>query len=583
MVSLQWPIRTHPGLNAEKAYVSESNCEQKGSIVKKIRRGARPFYLWRNLLSTPRKLGDFSQFPPEKQGQKNKNWTHRVQKIEIFKTVQEELGWPPTKLALALRVALYEELLEEVLSALGVDWAWAEKKAPSLFFSKLDHGDPWSYKAIFIVSVITQIIRDSGVKTSVISRRQFFAKHQQHSLVLRVHHKLPVNGFIGQTYIRRKSLTVFNNDILEFALKNGGMIPLIWSSSPSSQMIWTLSHLRYPLVQVEEGHHVYLGTTAEHKFYRFIRNACLVDVHDPSTRIIFLTSTKTTTQYSILGNKFSILHTNHHFDVPAGLAATVYDFDDTILEMVEHHYTLNANLRILFEDYSAPLILAGINWLEIDTILTSLVVRYHPRVEVLRSFGRTEIICNLVANVRLKNAEITYIDDPNDPLHLSQITWTEHRPFRRKHARANPMFRLGEWRQWAEGLGDELAYPPNDPRSRRLWHELVGKASWVDTETLPGFVVTFSTKQVTWDWAVNLAEPSLGQETLSGTRTPSYARPNLWTNGKLIQIGNGEDTPMMDSLLNRINLLHATEIPPYRSHPDLQGRSEVVFLLETSQ
>ncbi|KAK6623350.1 hypothetical protein RUM43_009202 [Polyplax serrata] len=60
-------------------------------------------------------------------------------------------------------------------------------------------------------------------------------------------------------------------------------------------------------------------------------------------------------------------------------------------------------------------------------------------------------------------------------------------------------------------------------------------------------------------------------------------RPNLWTNDKLIQIGNGEDTPIMNSLLNRINLLDATEIRLYRSHSDLQGRSGVVFLLETSQ
>ncbi|KAK6626081.1 hypothetical protein RUM43_006385 [Polyplax serrata] len=51
------------------------------------------------------------------------------------------------------------------------------------------------------------------------------------------------------------------------------------------------------------------------------------------------------------------------------------------------------------------------------------------------------------------------------------------------------------WKRF-QGLADELVYPPTDPRSRRLWQELAGKASWTDNETLPGFVATFSTKQV---------------------------------------------------------------------------------------
>lgn len=85
---------------------------------------------------------------------------------------------------------------------------------------------------------------------------------------------------------------------------------------------------------------------------------------------------------------------------------------------------------------------------------------------------------------------------------------------------------LEHWKRF-QGLGNELAYPPNDPRSRRLRQELVGKASWTDSETLPGFLSTFATKQVSWDWAVNLAEPGLGQETLSGTRTPSCLFHNL--------------------------------------------------------
>ncbi|KAK6637240.1 hypothetical protein RUM44_007654 [Polyplax serrata] len=135
---------------------------------------------------------------------------------------------------------------------------------------------------------------------------------------------------------------------------------------------------------------------------------------------------------------------------------------------------------------------------------------------------------------------------------------------------------LEHWKRF-QGLGNELAYPPNDPRSRRLRQELVGKASWTDSETLPGFLSTFATKQVSWDWAVNLAEPGLD------AKNYRLDAPNLWTNGKLIQIGNGEDTPTMDSLLNRVNLIDSSEIPLYRSHPDFQGRSGVVFLLETSQ
>ncbi|KAK6637405.1 hypothetical protein RUM44_007822 [Polyplax serrata] len=193
--------------------------------------------------------------------------------------------------------------------------------------------------------------------------------------------------------------------------------------------------------------------------------------------------------------------------------------------MIEHLFTLNTNLRTLCEEYTSPSIPYGINWLEIDTLVTALVVRFHPRVEVIRSPEGCEIMCHSVAGRRIHGYGVTHVDDSNNPLYLSQVAWTEHRPVKRKYARQSPVFRLGEWRTWTEvgatvglllynshnveapiackarressgldhlfranagrmavehwkrfqGLADELVYPPTDPRSRRLWQELAGE------------------------------------------------------------------------------------------------------------
>lgn len=94
----------------------------------------------------------------------------------------------------------------------------------------------------------------------------------------------------------------------ELAIKNNGRVPMegavaSWplydnnltviglpDNDPSGEgglYAWILSHLHYPLYERCDIHEVFEGGNGW-RLYRFIRNACLVDICDKAERVIFV-------------------------------------------------------------------------------------------------------------------------------------------------------------------------------------------------------------------------------------------------------------------------------------------------------
>lgn len=85
--------------------------------------------------------------------------------------------------------------------------------------------------------------------------------------------------------------------------------------------------------------------------------------------------TKTQSQVDIGGVTFNVVSTTHRNELPADQVIPVYNIDEQINTMLDRMMSSHTNLRSEFSAYTAPYFSSGLDWLEVDSLLVSIVVR----------------------------------------------------------------------------------------------------------------------------------------------------------------------------------------------------------------
>jgi len=139
------------------------------------------------------------------------------------------------------------------------------------------------------------------------------------------------------------------------------------------------------------------------------------------------------------------------------------------------------------------------------------------------------------------------------------------------------------------GIVDTIAFPRDDPANMPYWSSLIGSPAAPPGTTMYWLANTMVTDTVKWSWTVNSEIPA-GGSTITGTRTisgmwrTSYntewgqmtmkavdyehdTTTNRWSDGFWLQLGQGEDKPLLEQLLDRINLQAQDWELTYKSHP----------------
>lgn len=210
-------------------------------------------------------------------------------------------------------------------------------------------------------------------------------------------------------------------DVLEWGLRNGGDIPVgarangvTWQlREPETVVVvlgdnqspghvgrdtWIVSHLKYPLMWVIETYNVAVvgrardvdpgpeGNPERVETTRevFLRTGGLVDIHSVANRIIFVLPTKTHSQVDIGGVTFGVVSTSHRNELPADQVIPVYNMDEQINTMLDRMMSSHTSLRAEFSSYTTPYFSSGLDWLELDSLLVSIIVRWHQRIEGAR-------------------------------------------------------------------------------------------------------------------------------------------------------------------------------------------------------
>lgn len=116
----------------------------------------------------------------------------------------------------------------------------------------------------------------------------------------------------------------------------------------------------------------------------FVRTGGLVDIHSVASRIVFVLPTKTQNQVDIGGATFGVVSTSYRNELPADQVIPVYNMDEQINVMLDRMMSSHTSLRAEFSAYTTPYFSSGLDWLEVDALVVSLVVRWHQRIEGTR-------------------------------------------------------------------------------------------------------------------------------------------------------------------------------------------------------
>lgn len=251
---------------------------------------------------------------------------------------------------MAVKCALYDDMVENRFTeGTGVDWAFSANTEPIVRVVRSRHGENNNMRCIFVGDDVVEIaLRRGG--------------------------DIPVEGegevwhlFDGRTTV----IGLPDND----ALHDAGVAA------------WIFSHLRYPLYERQELYEVRGPSEDWRRVYRFVRNSCLVDIYDRSDRIVFIVPTKNRERVWIGPREFRVLRTDYRYTLPPEFGAVIYDLNPTLDYLINQMYTRQSSFRQGFSSFSANFLTPGINWLEIETVVSCLVTRYYPRHEALRVDG----------------------------------------------------------------------------------------------------------------------------------------------------------------------------------------------------
>jgi len=122
----------------------------------------------------------------------------------------------------------------------------------------------------------------------------------------------------------------------------------------------------------------------------FSRLAGQVDINLRKNKIIFLVPTKTRNTVTMGGAMFEVTSTNRWNELDGENGPPMFDMDAHIADMLEGCLASPRNLREQFSNHARPYFSTGFNWLEIDTIVTTILPRFHQRIEGMRTSREAE-------------------------------------------------------------------------------------------------------------------------------------------------------------------------------------------------
>ncbi|AXA52554.1 putative RdRp-complex [Linepithema humile toti-like virus 1] len=455
---------------------------------------------------------------------------------------------------LGLKVALYDDLrCPDVIQPTGVSWAWASRDVPERKYRYLCDSGSWSFRGVFV------------------SALSLAASMREHTNTLMVGH--------GQNTER---WALFDDEVRVIVLGDNT------SSGDVGVYCWIASHLQYPLLWCEEDFTITdVGVGGPGRKHAFIRTAGLVDIPSRCDKIIFVVPTQDRDIVSLAGHEFRIGKTDRHGNPDAQNPPIAYNMDATLRKMLVEMMQAKVSLRAAFERYSKIHFDGSLNWMEVDSLVTLLTVRWHQRVEAARTPDN-----NLVGRGAPPNTlEAVYHMVP-DPDEVPSDRYTHYggmvsvnsfdaRYSTRVKVRAEPFIRIGMWPNIAEltigtgvcryktfdvespvmvqarlhsglhdrvtrglflrkilecwkrdsGFRDEIAFPGDFPEIRNYWVRFIEGVE--DRPGLANILGRVVTTTVTYSWMINHITRTVGS-TLTGIRTSSW----MWRTQLSTELGS---------------------------------------------
>lgn len=187
----------------------------------------------------------------------------------------------------------------------------------------------------------------------------------------------------------------------------------------------------------------------------FCHMASLVDIHSSIRYLIFVIPTKTETSVSVGGRSFRIGTVDHYLELPDNRRPQEWNLDEQISVMLREALNSRNSLRRDFEEFIRPMVLCGINWLEVDSLINLLTVRYHQRVEGFRP-ARDEDTTYVGApreslmSMGLRPAQHITDESYLDYGAVNAVTALDQRVCSQEYARQNPILTIGTWNNYVE-------------------------------------------------------------------------------------------------------------------------------------
>lgn len=297
----------------------------------------------------------------------------------------------------------------------------------------------------------------------------------------------------------------------------------------------------------------------------FSRLAGQVDIHQRKNKIMFIVPTKTQTAVTLGGAVFNVFTTDRWGEIPAAAGPPLLDIDAHLIDIIENCLASPTNLRQQFTDYARPYFSTGFNWLEIDTIITAILPRFHQRIEGSRNNRaaprlNTGAPSDILEAYGLEPMSGLTPDSFQDYGGNFSVTAIDMRPTTRGRARRNPVVMMGCWTNMAEiavgtgfgvydvhnvenvnayqarmesgaedrlnrarilrlicenmkravGVTDTIAFPRNDAANMPYWPALIGSDASTPGSTMHWMASTMLTGTVLWSWTVNADIPAGG-------------------------------------------------------------------------
>lgn len=465
-----------------------------------------------------------------------------------------------------LRVDLYDDLREDrLLQPTGVDYAWAAPEVPRRRITSLHEYGDWSYRAIFIDLEMLNIALREGGKVRV--------------------DRFPQNDW---------SLSDSKVKVIPVPENVGG--------ASRARDVWIASQLTYPLVLVSDQFNVQRIGADVPVEQEFLRTSCLVDIHDPAEKLVFVTNSKNTLVITIGGTNYSVVTTDHQGERPRG-DIPVYDINDSISRMVTNLLFVTTSLRTEFEQYVCRWMGDRLDWATVNNLSVVLTSRWPAKIErsLVPRAGRRPPLDGCIG----APASILYCLDL-DVLSGANLESTEEyggrytvnpmdqRFVARAAARSMPMVSVGvfswhtalvlacgygilecasennevdtrmrtqsggidrsmrggflrrAYEEWkcSTGYRDEAVMPGVErSRVRDNWVRLVDDSRAVEGVTLTWFAKNAVTSTAGWSWRMNEYRSERPYGTFTGLRTPSsWWRTDLNVSWSTFNI-SGRPTP----------------------------------------